>query len=75
MTRVAVAFEWQPIGEVILVDGKPRFPSLPRPLGRTSSRSTSLTLRRACASARPTTFIAERRTIGRQVRRSGRVCA
>lgn len=33
MTRVAVEFEWQPIGEVTLVDGKPRFPSLPRAPG------------------------------------------
>ena len=33
MTRVAVEFEWQPVGEVTLVDGKPRFPSLPRAPG------------------------------------------
>lgn len=33
MTRVAVSFEWQPLGEVILIDGKPRFPSLPRSPG------------------------------------------
>lgn len=33
MTRVAVEFEWQPIGEVALVDGKLRFANLPRTPG------------------------------------------
>ena len=33
MTRVAVEFDWQPTGEVTLVDGKLRFPPLPHAPG------------------------------------------